>query len=129
MTGLEFAKLLGELPEEYVQQAQVYRTGSRRAMPSGSKGKRALGILAAAVLAIAMLGGFYWALNHLAQREAVEQSPVNTWQDSILRGEEAFWSETYQKNLTLEEVKIFNATELRILKLMTLLLNRLKQGK
>lgn len=103
MTGLEFAKLLGELPEEYVQQAQVYRTGSRRAMPSGGKGKRALGILAAAVLAIAMLGGFYWALNHLAQREAVEQSPVNTWQDSILRGEEAFWSETYQKNLTLEE--------------------------
>lgn len=103
MTGFEFAKLLGELPEEYVQQAQVYRTGSHRAMPTGSRGKRAPGILAAAVLAIAMLGGFYWALNHLAQREAVEQSPVNTWQNSILRGEEAFWSETYQKPLTLEE--------------------------
>lgn len=103
MTGFEFAKLLGELPEEYVQQAQVYRTGSHRAMPTGSRGKRALGILGAAVLAIAMLGGFYWALNHLARREAVEQSPVNTWQNSILRGEEAFWSETYQKTLTLEE--------------------------
>lgn len=103
MTGFEFAKLLGELPEEYVQQAQVYRTGSHRAMPTGSRGKRALGILGAAVLAIAMLGGFYWALNHLARREAVEQSPVNTWQNSILRGEEAFWSETYQKPLTLEE--------------------------
>lgn len=103
MTGFEFAKLLGELPEEYVQQAQVYRTGSHRAMPTGSRGKRALGILAAAVLAIAMLGGFYWVLNHLARREAVEQSPVNTWQNSILRGDETFWSETYQKPLTLEE--------------------------
>lgn len=103
MTGFEFAKLLGELPEEYVQQAQVFRNGSHRAMPAGSKRKRALGILAVAILGIAMLGGFYWALNLLAQRETVEQSPVETWQDSILRGDETFWSETYRQTLTLEE--------------------------
>lgn len=102
MTELEFVKLLGDLPEDCIQQAQAYRNGSHRAARRVSGGKRAAGLFSAAVLAFAMLGGTFWALNQMAQQGTAQQNAAGSWQDAIVQGEADFRSETYNDTLTLE---------------------------
>lgn len=103
MTEFEFAKFLGELPDGYIQQAQAFRNGSCRAMRTGRRKKRVFTFLAAAVLAVVMLGGFFWALDLQSRSETVAQSAADGWQDHVLRSEDKFRSETYRQTLTLEE--------------------------
>lgn len=59
MKETEFAKLLGDLPENYILQAQAHRSGGRYAVGARRPVLKFAAVAAAAAL---MLGGFFWAL-------------------------------------------------------------------
>ena len=57
MKETEFAKLLGDLPENYILQAQAHRSGGRYAVGARRPVLKFAAVAAAAAL---MLGGFFW---------------------------------------------------------------------
>ena len=59
MKETEFAKLLGDLPENYILQAQAHRSGGRYAVGARRPVLKFAAVAAAVAL---MLGGFFWAL-------------------------------------------------------------------
>ncbi len=105
MKETEFAKLLGDLPENYILQAQAHRSGGRYA---GGARRPVLKFAAVAAAAALMLGGFFWALERdsravVSQQAASVQEDEKTWQREIVEGTGAFWSDSYEDSLTLEE--------------------------
>ena len=105
MKKTEFAKLLSDLPENYILEAQAHRTGARR--PGGERGL-VLKYAIAAALAVLMIGGFFWALEKqthepTTQQAAPTQAKETTWQMDIVNSKRSFQSDTYGCGLTIEE--------------------------
>ena len=105
MKKTEFAKLLSDLPENYILEAQAHRTGARR--PGGERGL-VLKYAIAAALAVLMIGGFFWALEKQTHEPTTQQaSPMQTaekpWQMEIVNSKRSFQSDTYGCGLTIEE--------------------------
>ena len=105
MKKTEFAKLLSDLPENYILEAQAHRTGARR--PGGERGL-VLKYAVAAALAVLMIGGFFWALEKqthepTTQQAAPTQTAEKPWQMDIVNSKRSFQSDTYGCGLTIEE--------------------------
>ena len=71
MKETEFAKLLGDLPENYILQAQAHRSGGRYAVGARRPVLKFAAVAAAAAL---MLGGFFWALE-----KQTREPPIVKW--------------------------------------------------
>ena len=105
MKETEFAKLLGDLPENYILQAQAHRSGGRYAVGARRPVLKFAAVAAAAAL---MLGGFFWALEKqtrepTAQQAAPTQAKETLWQMEIVNSKRSFQSDTYGSDLTIEE--------------------------
>ena len=105
MKKTEFAKLLSDLPENYILEAQAHRTGARR--PGGERGL-VLKYAVAAALAVLMIGGFFWALEKkthepTTQQAAPTQTAEKPWQMDIVNSKRSFQSDIYGCDLTIEE--------------------------
>ena len=105
MKKTEFAKLLSDLPENYILEAQAHRTGARR--PGGERGL-VVKYAVAAALAVLMIGGFFWALEKqthepTTQQAAPKQTAEKPWQMDIVNSKRSFQSDTYGCGLTIEE--------------------------
>lgn len=102
MKESEFAKLLGDLPENYILEAQAHRSGRR---PGRERGL-VLKFAAAAAAAAVMIGGFFWALEKQNQTAVIQQAASgqeeNQWQQRVVSGTQTFWSDDYESSLTLE---------------------------
>ena len=76
MKETEFAKLLGDLPENYILQAQAHRSGGRYAVGARRPVLKFAAVAAAAAL---MLGGFFWALEKQTREPTAQQAaPTHT---------------------------------------------------
>lgn len=76
MKKTEFAKLLGDLPENYILEAQAHRSGRR---PGRERGL-VLKFAAAAAAAAVMIGGFFWALEYkTVDRQAASVQEETQW--------------------------------------------------
>ncbi len=105
MKKTEFAKLLNDLPENYILEAQAHRTGARR--PGGERGL-VLKFAAAAAAAALMIGGFFWALEKqtrepTVQQAAPTQAKETAWQMEVVNSKRSFQSDTYGCGLTIDE--------------------------
>ena len=88
MKETEFAKLLGDLPENYILQAQAHRSGGRYAVGARRPVLKFAAVAAAAAL---MLGGFFWALEKQTreptasrQLQRRQKKPSGRWRSSTV---------------------------------------------
>ena len=82
MKETEFAKLLGDLPENYILQAQAHRSGGRYAVGARRPVLKFAAVAAAAAL---MLGGFFWALEkQTRQLQRRQKKPSGRWRSSTV---------------------------------------------